>query len=225
MKNTIPPWWCSLPVRKAGSTRVPSIESVTIRSAFFAIERGTVAAITAALHHGERRLTCERTMLAINNITLERILLHSRATSMLTPGIERTNPWCETGTPINKNISRAATALSACKNSTTLLSANEGIGTIQRRNTSGNRHSREKRPPKQITKLAIHHSTTASMLSDNRPSSDRPTAHHLAQPAVKTAANSKSTLARKFARMAGFLDLHSRTIRLALIGSISSRWV
>ena len=50
-------------------------------------------------------------MLAINNITLERILLHSRATSMFTPGMERANPCCETGTPVNENMSRAATAL------------------------------------------------------------------------------------------------------------------
>src|SRR5207247_1333774 len=102
-------------------------------------------------------------MLATNNITLERILLHSRATSIFTPGIDRTNPCCETGTPINENMSRAATALSACKNSTTLFKANDGMGTIQRRKTSGNRSVREVWVPKHVTKLAIHHSTSASM--------------------------------------------------------------
>src|SRR5437762_255407 len=43
-------------------------------------------------------------MLATSNITLERILLHSRATSMFAPGIERTTPCCETGTPVTAKM-------------------------------------------------------------------------------------------------------------------------
>src|SRR5437867_8198423 len=137
-------------------------------------------------------------MLATSNITLERILLHSRATSMFAPGIERTTPCCETGTPINENMSRAATALSACKNSTTLFTANDGMGTIQRRKTSGNRSVLEARVPKHATKLAIHHSTSTSMLSESWTSSGAPTSLHFAKPAIKTAPNNNAEAMRKF---------------------------
>src|SRR5437867_680545 len=164
-------------------------------------------------------------MLPTNNITLERILLHSRATSMFTPGIERTTPCCETGTPINENMSRAATALSACKNSTALLSANDGIGTIQRRKTSGNISVRAARVPKHTAKLAIHHSTNASMLSESCTSSGMSAALHFAKPAIKTATNNKAEPMRKSAWAIGFCDLQSNKIRPALTGSIRNRCV
>src|SRR5205807_1351097 len=146
-------------------------------------------------------------MLATNNIALERILLHARATSMFTPGIERTNPCCETGTPIKENMSRAATALSACKNSTTLFKTNDGMGTIQKRKTRGKRSVRAARAPKQATRLAIHHSTSASMLSESCTSSDMSAALHFAKPAIKTAANHKVEPMRKSACTRGFCDL------------------
>jgi len=106
-------------------------------------------------------------MLAISNITLERMLLHSRATSMFTPGIERTNPCCETETPINENMSREAVVDCACRNSTVLFSGRDGIGTIQKRNRRGKRNEREARVPKQTTKLAIHHRSSASMPTES----------------------------------------------------------
>src|SRR5207253_2734870 len=122
-------------------------------------------------------------MLATNNIALERILLHARATSMFTPGIERTNPCCETGTPIKENMSRAATALSACKNSTTLFKTNDGMGTIQKRKTRGKRSVRAARAPKHATRLAIHHSTRAS--EDVRASGCHPTTSDTTQRKAK----------------------------------------
>src|SRR5438552_8930762 len=142
-------------------------------------------------------------MLATNNIALERILLHSRATSMFPPGIERTNPCCETGTPIKENMSRAATALSACKNSTILFKTNDGMGTIQKRKTRGKRSVRAARAPKQATRVAIHHSTSASMLSESCTSSDMSAALQFAKTEIKKVANQQVEHKRKSAITSG----------------------
>ena len=122
-------------------------------------------------------------------------------------------------------MSRAATALSVCKNSTTLFTANDGMGTIQRRKTSGNRSVLEARVPKHATKLAIHHSTSTSMLSESCTSSGAPTSLHFAKPAIKTAPNNNAEAMRKFGCTTGFCDLQSNKIRPALTGSIRNRCV
>ena len=60
--------------------------------AFFAIDSGTATSTAPILLQTERRNKCANTMLVTKSIKLERILLHSMATSMLSPGIESTKP-------------------------------------------------------------------------------------------------------------------------------------
>src|SRR5271170_2543369 len=101
-------------------------------------------------------------MLVTKRNRLERMLLHSRATSMFNPGMERILPCCETGTPTDKNRNRAAKAEPCCRDCTILINANAGRGTIQKRKARGKSNERLTRVPKQKTKAAIHHSTSAS---------------------------------------------------------------
>ena len=68
-------------------------------------------------------------MVVTTSIRVDRILLHSRATSILRLGIDSMIPSCVTGTPTARNMIRAATADCCCKNSTIRLKANSGMGT------------------------------------------------------------------------------------------------
>ena len=70
-------------------------------------------------------------MVVTTSIRLERILLHSRATSISSPGMDNMIPSCVTGTPTARNMIRAANADCCCRNSTIQLKANSGMGTIQ----------------------------------------------------------------------------------------------
>jgi len=95
----IPPSRCNLPVKKLGSTRVASIAMVNMRSPFFATESGIDIRIIKAFRQGERKSSCARTMVVTINMELERMLLHSRATSTVNPGMCTNTPCCCTGTP------------------------------------------------------------------------------------------------------------------------------
>src|SRR5260370_29099904 len=85
-----------------------------------------------------------------------------------------------------------ARADSFCKNGTIQSRPTAGIGTIQNRKQRGKRKSRNARPPKHSTTLPIHQVTSAIMLHDNRRSSARPGAPHLAKPAATNPPASRS---------------------------------
>ncbi len=83
----IPPWRWSLPVKKLRSTRVVSSAMTKMRSPFFATESGIATATTSTLRQGERNRSCAKTMVVTTRIKLDRMLLHSRATSTVNPGM------------------------------------------------------------------------------------------------------------------------------------------
>jgi hypothetical protein len=53
---------------------------------------GIAAAISKAFRHQERRKGCAKTMVITISTKLDRMLLHSRATSILGPGMSKTVP-------------------------------------------------------------------------------------------------------------------------------------
>src|SRR5260370_35617255 len=108
-------------------------------------------------------------MVVTTSIMLDRILLHSRATSISSPGMDNMIPSPVTGTPTAQNKIRAAIADCCCKNSTIQLRANSGMGTIKNRKQRGNRKDRKTSTPKQSITLPIHQVTSAHMLSDTQP--------------------------------------------------------
>src|ERR1700691_2085887 len=110
-------------------------------------------------------------MVVTTNIRLERILLHSRATSISRFGMDNMIPSCVTGTPIAWNRIRAADADCCCKNSTIQFSARLGMGMIKNRKQRGKIKDRTVLAPKHKTTLAIHQVTRENMLSDSRTSS------------------------------------------------------
>ncbi len=58
-----------------------------MRRPFFATDRGMATAAAKVFRQAERKLTCASTMVVTTNIRLERMLLHSGATSTVKPGI------------------------------------------------------------------------------------------------------------------------------------------
>src|SRR5271163_5023841 len=102
-------------------------------------------------------------MVVTTSIKLERMLLHSFATSTVKPGMVRKKPSCETGTPTTVNRSSAVNADHCCRNVMMRASINEGIGTIHKRKPSGKRKVRAARVPKHRTNAPAHQLTTASM--------------------------------------------------------------
>src|SRR5579863_8275709 len=130
-----------------------------MRSPFFATDRGMATATTTAFRHTERKPNCARTMVVISNIELDRMLLHSLATSTVKPGMVSMKPFCATGTPAAVNRIWAADVEPCCKSLTTLFNRNVGNGTIQNKKQSGKSNAFETRVPKQQTKAPIHHRT------------------------------------------------------------------
>ena len=138
-KNTTPPLWWNRPVKKLGSTRVVNIPIAKIRNPFLATDRGIANKIIRIFRHGVRRSTCASTMVVTSNMRLERMLLHSRATSMFRPGMDSKIPSRALGTPKAENSSSAAIADPRCNNCTIRTNATDGMGTIQKRKHKGKR--------------------------------------------------------------------------------------
>src|SRR5580704_3876981 len=116
-------------------------------------------------------------MLVSTNIRLERMLLHSFATSRVKPGIVRKKPSCDTGTPAAVNKSWAANADHCCRNVIMWASMNSGAGTSHNKKPSGNRKARATALPKHRTNAPAHQITTASMLNESRASGGNPGPH------------------------------------------------
>ena len=71
---------------KLRSTRVVSMARTNIRSPFLATDIGIATAITKAFRQTERKSICARTIVVTTSIKLERMLLHSLASSIVNPG-------------------------------------------------------------------------------------------------------------------------------------------
>src|SRR5208283_3316375 len=85
----------------------------------------------------ERSKRWASTIVVTNNIRLERILLHSSATSSVSPGIVNWTPSCVTGTPAVAKRRLAAHAEPCCKKLTMWFNANSGRGTNHSRKHRG----------------------------------------------------------------------------------------
>src|SRR5271166_2655989 len=127
------------------------------------MERGIAARMTIPLPQAERSKRWASTIVVTNNIRLERILLHSSATSSVSPGIVNWTPSCVTGTPAVAKRRLAAHAEPCCKKLTMWFNANSGRGTNHSRKHREKTYIREIRVPKQQTNDPIHQMTTANM--------------------------------------------------------------
>jgi hypothetical protein len=170
-KKIIPPSWCSFPDRNEGSTLVASIAMVKMRNPFLATDRGITKSTAAVLLHGDRSISQANTMVVISSIRLERILLHTFATSSVNPGIESNKPSCATGTWTVTKSARAANADPYCRYSIIRSSAKDGRGTFQNKNQRGKIRERVTLAPKQSAKLPIHQITNDTILIERRTSS------------------------------------------------------
>src|SRR5580698_9383124 len=133
-----------------------------MRKPFLATDNGTATATTNNFRQKERNRSWASTMVVTTSIKLERMLLHSFATSTVKPGMVRKKPSCDTGTPTTVNRSSAVKADHCWRNVMMRASMNEGIGTIHKRKPSGKRKVRAARVPKHRTKAPAHQLTTAS---------------------------------------------------------------
>jgi hypothetical protein len=83
-KNTNPPSWCKRPVRKLGLTCTASRVSVEMRIPFLMTKTGTAATSNIARRQFVRRNRCPASKHVISNACVERMPLHSLATSIVT---------------------------------------------------------------------------------------------------------------------------------------------
>ena len=119
-------------------------------------------------------------MVVITNRQLERMLLHSFATSISSPVRERKIPFRWTGSPTARNSKVAIHADPCWSHPTITFNTTPGTGTSKNKKQRGNRKDRKARWPKQNTTLAIHQVTRVNMASDGRTSSDAALIPHLA---------------------------------------------
>src|SRR5579862_823587 len=201
--------------------RVPSMAMVKMRTPFLAIERGIAAAITTAFRQLERRNRCARTILVTTNMRLDRKLLHSCATSRLSPGIESTTPFCETGTPTVGNYTLAESAEPLCQNAIVLFNSRSGSGTSQNKKQSGNSKDRNVEAPKLTANDPSHQVTSVTILQNIRTSL---ASLKLTKPITAATNNNASPI-----QPSGFRSVrgegHSVYMRARLIGIISKMCV
>src|SRR5258708_7763216 len=159
---------------------------VKIRSPFFATERGIATRTTRTLPQPERRKRCASTMLQTTNIRLERMLLHSLATSTVKPGMVSKTPSFATGTPTAANSTCAVKADPCCKRLTISFKTACGNGTSQNRKQRGKSNDRETREPEQRMKAPIHDSTSENILIESCMSEGIEADNPLPTPLTKT---------------------------------------
>src|SRR3981189_2942747 len=130
-----------------------------MRRPFLAADKGTATAMTKSFLQGEHNRTWAKTMVVTINIKLDRILLHSAATSTVNPGIEISIPVWSTGTPAAQSSKWADAAEPCCSSPTIGFSMNSGRGTIQNKKHRGKSARLKARVQKQTIKAPIHHTT------------------------------------------------------------------
>src|SRR5271166_2240336 len=118
-------------------------------------------------------------MVVTMSTRLERILLHSGATSRVSPGICTNMPSCVAGTRVIQKRECAACTDPCCKSRTTPFKANSGRGTSQNKKQRGNIERRKARVPKQRAKATITQITKARIFSVSSRSEERAADFHL----------------------------------------------
>jgi aldehyde dehydrogenase (NAD+) len=205
--------------------RVASIAIANMRSPFLATEIGIATAMTKIFRHEERKSICARTMVVTSNIELDRMLLHSRATSTVKSGMCSSIPRCSTGTPAAMKRKRAEAAEPCCSRLTTGFSTKSGKGTIQNKKQRGKRARWKAAVPKQRITAAIHHRTSDSMLSESCTSGVRVLALDLTRKVIKAAMTSRTDPSFTLDPAKGAGDFQSgflsKKIRTRLTGRIS----
>ena len=191
-----------------------------MRMPFLATDRGTTSNTTRSFFQVLRSSTWARTIVVTSNIKLDRMLLHSRATSTVRPGIDTRTPVRDTGTPTAEKSSDAAIADPCCSDWTILSSRNAGIGTSRNRKQRGKSSRRAAFVPKQITNAASHRTTKAAIPAAKRTSAAGQPDHHLLNAAIRPPAANKYMPALDLAEETDASESHSDKIKAALIGRI-----
>ena len=164
-------------------------------------------------------------MVVTTSIELERILLHSGATSSVNPGMWTNMPCCATGMPTAAKSKRADAAEPRCSRLTIGFIRKCGRGTIQNKKQRAKSDRRTARLPKQNRNAAIHHTTNASMFTASCTSGGRGTTRNLTTAVITNAIASSPTAMLRSRRDKDSGDFQSRNIRVALIGRISNMCV
>ena len=133
----------------------------------FTTDNGTATKMATVFRQVERNRTCASTMVVTKSMELERMLLHSCATSTERPGIVSTNPSCETGTPAALNSQWAERAEPCCSRFMTVANADCGQGTSQNRKHSGKIKALATWDPRQRVHAPIQKRTSASMRQES----------------------------------------------------------
>src|SRR5438309_6054319 len=102
-----------------------------MRTPFLTISRGMVARTKTAFVQAERRKRWLASRLMISRAKLERIPLHSLATSIVSPGSEKVKPVRNTGTPSSSKTVYETSADPACSQRIAWFKKTSGMGTIR----------------------------------------------------------------------------------------------
>jgi len=187
-----------------------------------AIDKGIATATTRAFRQNERKSRWARTITVTSNIKLDRMLLHSGATSRVNPGICRSVPLCATGISNAWKSKCADTTEPRCRTLTTESSRNSGNGTIHNKKQRGKTARRKARAPKQRANAAIHHATNASMFTESCTSGDSGTAFVLTAALTSTAKAKHAEVILVPRLDTGSGDFQSIKTSAALMGKIKS---
>src|SRR3984957_6094994 len=146
---------------------MPSSESVTIRTLFFAMTMGIIDNTSRNLLQPERRTNSPASRVEIKSARLERIPLHSFATSMSIVGKRSTNPSLKTETSSILSIQYATVAEPACKKRIKPSTNLSGIGTSSKRKNNGKAALAKARRPYQNTNPENQTTTIARLTNVN----------------------------------------------------------
>src|SRR3990170_6619766 len=113
-------------------------ERVTIRTAFFTIVIGTMDKVKTAFRQFSSSIRCPARRLTRNREMLDRIPLHSFATSMVRPGRWKKNPSRYRGTPVRPKKTDTASADHFWRKKTILSRNTKGRGIMKNRKRIGN---------------------------------------------------------------------------------------
>src|ERR1035438_6251611 len=108
-----------------------------IRNPFRRIPSGITKATSTILRQRVLRKRWDVSKLEMNSTQLERIPLHSLATSSVIPGMDSTTPSWLTGTPAIEKSSWAADADASAEALFSQFTAASGSGTMKTRNATG----------------------------------------------------------------------------------------
>ena len=120
-----------------GPTYTQSSPMTRIRNPFLTIASGITNVSSANLRHVLLRKRWDARTLVMKSTTVERIPLHSRATSSTIPGSVNIVPWRKSGVPVILKNKAAASADAATNASSSQATAASGNGIMNNKNAIG----------------------------------------------------------------------------------------